>query len=93
MDIKKGFPAEIILTSEDYMWVQKLDYKNLLFWCQAYYKTCHLAKNYPKATHYSSRRGHCKSTLWECVKIEYDIVFKNLDSPLDIDNVAENLEE
>ena len=49
MDFSKGFPTEIILTSENYCWVQIPDYDNLLFWCQAFYEMGHLAKNNPKS--------------------------------------------
>jgi len=92
MDIGNGFPTEIILTIEDYVWVQKLDYENILFQCRACYETCHLVKNCPKAIQYSSRRDHRKSTWWEGAKIEHYTMFKN-ESPLETDKVVEQHKE
>lgn len=39
MDSSKGFPAEIHLTSKDYVSVQKIDYENILFRCRSCYET------------------------------------------------------
>lgn len=76
MDFEKEFLGEIILTSEDYFWVQKLDYENPLFWCQACYETSHQPKYWPKATQHSS-------------KIDNYIVFKNK-IPMAFLNVVES---
>jgi len=50
MDFNTGLPAEINLTSKDYVWNQKLDYESVLFRCRSYFETGHLAKNCPKAS-------------------------------------------
>ena len=66
MDLNTGFPAEIHLTSKDYVWNQKLDYESVLFKCRSCFEIGHLAKNCPKASQkYSAKKSHHKSTWWE----------------------------
>ena len=43
MDFSKGLSIEIIFTQQDYKWIQKLDYENVLFCCRACYGIRYLA--------------------------------------------------
>jgi hypothetical protein len=48
MDFNKGFPAEIILTSEISSWFQKLDYENVSFCCRVCFETRHKESHFTK---------------------------------------------
>jgi hypothetical protein len=48
MDFSKGFPAEIILTGDNYSWTQKLDYEKIALRCRACFDTGHLAAQCPR---------------------------------------------
>ena len=48
MDFNKCFLAEINLMAPNYVWVQKLDYKNILFWCKSCYEKGNVMKKCPK---------------------------------------------
>eukprot|EP00253_Pinus_taeda_P017607 PITA_17607 len=77
MDFSAGFPAEINLTSKDYVWNQKLDYESVVFRCRSYFETGHLAKNCPKASQENSaRKNHHRSTWWEGAQKEHYTVIK-----------------
>ena len=77
MDFITGFPAEINLTSKDYVRNQKLDYESVLFRCRFYFETCHLAKNFPKASEKNSaRKSHDRSTWRERAQKEHYTVIK-----------------
>ena len=77
MDFSAGFPAEINLTSKDYVWNQKLDYESVLFRCRSCFETGHLAKNCPKASQKNSaRKNHHRSTWWEGAQKEHYTVIK-----------------
>ena len=77
MDFSAGFPAEINLTSKDYVWNQKLDYESVLFICRSCFETGHLAKNCPKASEKNfARKNHHRSTWWEGAQKEQYTVIK-----------------
>ena len=77
MDFSAGFPAEIQLTSKDYVWNQKPDYKSVLFICRSCFETDHLAKNCPKASQKNSaRKNHNRSTWWEGAQKEHYTIIK-----------------
>ena len=77
MDFSAGFPAEINLTSKDYVWNQKLDYESVLFRCRSCFETGHLAKNCPKASEKNfARKNHHRSTWWEGAQKEHYTVIK-----------------
>jgi len=77
MDFSAGFPAEIHLTSKDYVWNQKLDYESVLFRCRSCFETGHLAKNCPKASQKNSaRKNHHRSTWWEGAQKEHYTVIQ-----------------
>lgn len=76
MDFTKGFPVDIIMTNDDYYWVQNMDYENLLFWCLACHEMDYLAKKFPKSNHHSSSRSMCITTWWDKEKEENSMVYK-----------------
>jgi len=78
MDFSKGFPSEICLTSKSYVWIQKLDYKNVLFGCRSCFETRHLAKDCPKESHNSNpRKNHRRSTWWSGANPDHYTVSKS----------------
>ena len=76
MDFTKGFPTEVHLTSKYYTWLKNLDYENVLFLCQACFRTSHLAKHFPKVSLHL-RRSH-KSFWWEGSKLEHYIIHQQV---------------
>jgi hypothetical protein len=62
MDFNKGFSTEIILTSENYSWTQKLDYEKVSLRCRACFETRHFAAQCPKGPRKVRKHQH-KSTL------------------------------
>jgi len=47
MDFRKGFPKEMNLKGDDYLWTQKLDYDKNSFWCRVCFGTGHLETYFP----------------------------------------------
>lgn len=77
VEFNAGFPGEIILTSKDYVWNQKLDCESVLFGCRSCFETGHLAKNCPKVYQKNSaKKNHHRSTWWEGAQKEHYIVIK-----------------
>ncbi len=77
MDFSTRFPAEINLTSKDYVWNWKFDYESVLFRCLSCFEMGHLAENCPKASQKNStRKNHHISTWWEGAQKEHYIVIK-----------------
>lgn len=89
MDFSKGFLAKINMINIDYLWIQKVNYENVLFWCRDCFDKGHLAKNFLKASQKNNpRKSHHKSTWWNGAKFKHYIVFKN-EGPLDADKIHE----
>lgn len=77
MNFSAEFPAEIILTSKDYVWNQKLNYESVLFRYRSCFEIGHLAKNCPKFSQEKfSRKNHHRSTWWEGAQKEHYTVIK-----------------
>lgn len=72
------------MTNTHYVWVQKVDYENVLLCCRAYFETSHLAKNCPKdAQKNNFRKSQRESTWWGGAKLEHYTILKTK-GPLEI---------
>lgn len=90
MDFSKGLLAKIRLTSEDYTWIQKSNYENVLFRCRACFDMHHLARHFLKAPPHLHKDYH-KSTWLDGEEYEHYTICRK-EQYLDTKNKIENEE-
>jgi hypothetical protein len=74
MDFSKGFPTEINLTGDNYLWTQKMDYEKIVFRCRACFGTGHLAAHFPRGPKKSRKQR--KPTWWVGSHIDHQLIAK-----------------
>jgi hypothetical protein len=62
INFRKGFPTEVVLTSKNYSWPQKLNYERVFLHCISCFEIGNLASHCPKGTEMIKK--HRKSTWW-----------------------------